>query len=117
MSDKKKISKFEELRRRAQSRRSEIADEIELFGVDDGFDPPIIVKRMTLPQMEQASRLSERDPFASYRIIIGSENYDRITEALGDDADLQALSDISSEVQSQFYGAGASEAPGGSSAS
>lgn len=117
MAAAKKITKFEELRRRAQSRNDEIPDEIVLFDESDGFDPPIVVKRMTMGEMEVASKLSSKDPFGSYRIVIGSENYDRIAEALGSAADLAALTEISSMVQDAFYGSGASAAPGGSGAS
>lgn len=113
----KSITKFEELRRRAQARGDKLVDDIVLFDEEDGFDPPIVVKRMSLAETEKATRLAQREPFASYRIIIGSENYDRIIEQLGDAADMQAISEIHAIVQDRLYGPGASEAPGGSSAS
>ena len=114
---KKKISKFEELRRRAQARAKDVPDEVTIFDEEDGFDPPIVVKRMSVGQMEAASKLTKSDPFGSYRIVIGSDNYDRIVAELGGDADLAALTEIASMVNDRFYGSGASEAPGGSSAS
>lgn len=112
-----KAGKFAELQKRARARKSERPHEYELFGEADGFDPPVVVHRMDPDEMERASEIGASNPIGSFRIILGADNYRRILNELGDDADVEVLAEIVNDVNEYFYGAGASDAPGGSPAS
>src|SRR5699024_1091427 len=112
-----KASKFAELQKRAAARRAERVHEYELFGVDDGFDPPVVVKRMTPDEMDRAATLGQSNPLSSIKITLGEDNYRRIIDALGEDADVEVLAEIANDVNSFFYGEGSTDVPGGSAAS
>lgn len=115
---KAKLSKAEELRRRAQSRKAKRVNEYELFGVEDGFDPPLVITRPTVEQMDEASIAQSRGMvFESVRRAWGEKNYERIVEEFGDDLDMEMIQELVEDVNEAFWGKGVNDVPGGSTAS
>lgn len=117
-STEEKLNKAEEMRRRAQARAAKAPGPLTMFSKDDGFDPPLVVVKPSVEQLERAA-VAQRfnDPFGVFRGMLGDESYERVVRFFGDDLDTDILQELTSEVQEHFYGQGSSDVPGGSSAS
>lgn len=117
-TSKEKLSKVEELRRRAQARRAKQPQSFELFGVEDGFDPPIVIHRPTVDQVDAATQAQAKNMVVeALRISWGEDNYRRVADEFGDDWDFEMIQELANEVNAHFFGPGAGDVPGGSQAS
>ncbi|MDG3012456.1 hypothetical protein G4X40_20155 [Rhodococcus sp. D2-41] len=116
---RKKISRFEQLRERAAATGKPSVTDNYVLGVDDGFDPPIVIAKPDLDKQETLFYLNRGgDAFGLLREFVGNDDYDRIKAAIKDDPHADALLvEIVKDITDHFAGKGASDVPGGSKAS
>jgi hypothetical protein len=113
-----KVAQFDEYRARAHGVDLPDLPDFRPYEVK-GFDPPIVVPKPSLKTQVRVDRFVRAGmQIDALEAIVGSDNFNRILDAfdLFDDGD-RLLLGLFYSMSDHFSGKGASEVPGGTSAS